>query len=155
MDTLRVPKRRFHKHIERMGIDSWFTGPPHSFNGRDVRGDSQALFNRLVMSLSDSELEAKRDQFVESYSHYMTEVEKALENEYMYDRMIEKSKESSNDVNFRWQQRKWEKKRKWAISEMDRLGPVICLMTTHILSVRAGIANPTKEIIVPETPPLD
>lgn len=136
-----------------MGVDNWFTGPPHSYSGRDVRGDSQALFNRLVMSLSDGDLKDKRDQFAETYSHYMAEVEKALENEYHYDRKIERSKSSEEDVYSRWHQRKWEKKRKWAVAEMDRLGPVICLMTDHIRAVAAGRANHTKEIIVPESPP--
>ena len=150
--TYRNGKRNFHKHIERMGIDDWFTGPPHSYMGRDIRGDSQALFNRLVMSLGDDELKEKRDQFAESYSHYMKEVETALTNEYSYDRLIEKSKSTEKDVNYRWMQRKWEKKRKWALAEMDRIGPVICLMTDHIKAVRAGRANPTKEIIVPESP---
>jgi len=137
-----------------MGVDDWFTGPPHSYHGRDIRGDSHSLFNRLVMNLNDAELLEKRDQFVETYSYYMTEVEKALENEYMYDRFIEKSKESAKDVHYRWQQRKWEKVRKNAISEMDRIGPVICLMTDHIKAVRAGTANPIEDAVVPDTPPV-
>jgi hypothetical protein len=141
----RVPKRKYHKHIERMGIDAWFTGPPHLWADRTTRGDSVGLFNRLVLSLDDSQLEEKRNQLAESYSHFMTSVEENLQLEYMYDRMIEKSTVTKQDVHYRWKQKKAEKSRKYALAEMDRIGPVVTMLTQHILAVRAGNANPTED----------
>lgn len=144
--------RRWHKHILKVGIADWFSGPPHFWHHKgpeSVRGDSRALFNQLVMSLSNSELINKRDQLVETYSHYMNEVEIALDREYSYDRMIAESKTVERDVYARWQQNKWQKKRMWAIAEMDRLGPVICLITNHVNAVTAGDASPIEDAVLP------
>lgn len=149
-------KRRWHKHIVKAGPENFFHGPPHFWfhkGAESVRGDSRGLFNQLVMSLSTGDLANKRDQLIETYSHYMAEVQTALDRESMYDRRILKSESTAQDLHSRWMQRKYEKKRMWAIQEMDRIGPVICLITNHLNAVIAGDASPIEDAVVPDTPP--
>jgi len=149
-------KRRWHKHIVRAGPENFFHGPPHFWFHKgveSVRGDSRGLFNLLAMSLSTEELANKRDQLIETYSHYMADVETALERESFFDRKMTRTKKPEEDVHLRWLQRKYEKKRMWALQEMDRIGPIICLITNHLNAVIAGDASPIEDIVVPDTPP--
>lgn len=40
-----------------------------------------------------------------------------------------------------------------AVSEMDRLEEIIRQLFLHTAAVRAGLANPIDDIVVPDTPP--
>jgi hypothetical protein len=140
-------RRRWHRSIVKMGVDSWFTGPPHLWSYQAPRGDSLSLFNQLVVSLSTEDLLEKRNQMVETYSHYMCQCELALEEESSFERRIRISTSSEDDVRMRWHQLKTEKKRMQALAEMDRLGPTICLITQHLNAVTAGDASLIKDAV--------
>lgn len=167
MDPICYPAVHIHPKVLKyqIGVRNWFTKA--SLTPSVVRGDSASLFNQLVSTLNLDALEDKLQQFVESYFSWMKTVEKCQSRTrtlmlQMRTNDGKLSRQEDPELKKRLVERENTLKRldkmndreqNIAVSEMDRLEKIIRQLFLHTAAVRAGLANPIDDIVVPDTPP--
>lgn len=156
------PPMKVHPRIVKAGIREYFTAP-YDITFYRPRGDSVGLFNQLVKNSTFEELETKVQQFVETYSHYMWQIEKDMKIEQQeatrqrhlsYDRkllstagdVIHEIVRSQEILKSERKEAAARKRINFALEEQSRIGILTGMLFKHLISVRVTPANRTDDL---------
>lgn len=155
-DPTTWPPMKVHPRIVKAGIRDYFVAPWDL--ACKPRGDSQGIFDQLVKSSTIEELEERLQQYVESYSHWMYEIERNMKIEEVeisrqrhlhYDRkllqtnadLVSSMERSAFILKSERREAAARKLINFGLEEQGRTGALAGMIFKHLLNVRAGSAN--------------
>ncbi len=135
---------------DRYFAEAWPFYKISGLGNLDIGSSTMSAFNRLVSCATNEDLEARRDYLLADYGILLHQIEKMdLEkieviNTYQRDRSL------PNKIKMEHRLKSLRPARRMKMEAFDHVLTMLTLICHHLVSVRAGDANPIEDEVVPE-----